>query len=497
MSWSVRVARVLTTMGLVTVGDLVKKSAKDFAGLPNFGPKSLREITTTLTALGLTLAQTESGAQAPLNNFQATLPPATAPEKEAVAAPTHPLTHSPTHSDEVAPRRIDSCAPIATPMPDLLSYKTRSGERWRCERFALLAAEYLKAGETDWGALMMLFHEVASRFPRSWMIVRRLFAISPAVLPVDASPDDYLPMTRGTLMAAMGLTLEQLQAELDALRAVWINARVEAERGPGETAGRREGEMESAEMPLSEDGGTAVLHEFGFDESAFDLPGRAPELNSKERAWFVIRVEQMRKMLVESMTANLTRAILINELTLRRLESEVMGKQVGTAEWRRTADSKRELEQLYLSQLSDLNDIYPWKAQIGGKINFKGCISEMNTAKQQYYANGDTRLVDKIRTAGEIDIDFRQSQQSPEPRYRYGQNLYLIESMDPRNLWDPNFQSQFKYRTLKKVDFLAKNLIDQARLIMGEELVDLLKDEYPDASAPVPPSQAMEGMANE
>lgn len=513
MGWSLRVARVFAAMGLVTIGDLLKKKASDFEGLANFGPKSLREIRTTLTAMGLEL--TEDGGQrtevrsqksedrgqgeeirnqkseirgqgaedraAPLFNQQSPIN-----NQQSPITPTNGTNGSHGTDTKKAGAAMAAIHGEAAPMPEMLMYRTRVGERWRCEKFALLAAEYLKVGETDYVALMTFFHEVACRFPRSWFIVRRLFGVSPVVLPVDASTDDYLPMSRPMIMDAMGLTPEQLTAELDALRAVWINARESSERDSVQALERdAPPTLPRSDAPDASDApdGTATLHEFGFDESAFDLQGRTPELNARERAWFVIRVEHFRKTLMEPMVADLARQILVNELTLRRLEYELMGKMVGTAEWRRSADAKRELERLYLEQLSNLDDIYPWKSSIGGKVTFKGCVSEMFLAKQQYYANGDTRLVDKIRTAAEVDIDFRQSVQSPEPRYRYGQNLYLIEAIDPRNLWDPNFSSQFKYRTLKKVDQIGKMAIDQGRRLLGEELPDLMSEEYPDSGA--------------
>jgi DNA-directed RNA polymerase subunit alpha len=57
--WSARSKKALAALGLATVGDLVRRSEKDFASVKNFGATSLTEVKQKLAALGLSLRTDE------------------------------------------------------------------------------------------------------------------------------------------------------------------------------------------------------------------------------------------------------------------------------------------------------------------------------------------------------------------------------------------------------------------------------------------------------
>lgn len=103
-------------------------------------------------------------------------------------------------------------------------------------------------------------------------------------------------------------------------------------------------------------------------------------------------------------------------------------------------------------------------------------------------ANDDHRLIDGIQSAAEVEVQFRQSEQLPTPRYRLGQTVYLLAAID--GLMDPQWRPLFSEPMLKKLDKVGQRLIDESRQAIEEPLPDLTRDdgagEYPDLPVPQP-----------
>jgi len=243
-------------------------------------------------------------------------------------------------------------------------------------------------------------------------------------------------------------------------------------------------------------GGNDLLEEFDFDEQMFETEAydprtkmhsaRSTQENLRERAWFLGRVEKFRKMLSEPMAASLARECLVNELHLRRLGQEMTKFLPTSPKWQDLLGAKKAIEQAYQEQLEKLNDIFPWESEIGGKISFRGCVSEIVDAYYAYKAKAETALIDKIHTAAEIEILYRMSVQMPEPRYRLGANLYFIEAM--QGLHDPQWKSALKPSLLRKADVAFQQALVTLREQSGERLVDLEKegDEFPEIVSETP-----------
>lgn len=383
--------------------------------------------------------------------------------------------------------------------PKILEYKPlASHETWRVEKFEEFCAEFPDI-RWDWadggvGAAlkMMQFHELGHQHSRPWLICRRLFGIQPMIPSADAHPDDLRASSRREICDGLGLELDELQAELDSLRVMWQH-----EVGKSET---ETPQVETApEKPKTElSFGDEVLKEFGFQERMFLVMvhdpatkldvARSPEETRIERDWFCKRVNEWRKMLSEPVASTLARAALMNDLYLRRFDQDMAVLSPSTRKFEDLYKSKRQLEQQYAEQLAALQEMFPEMA-IAGKVNFRSVVSDLIKCHQEYGSNASKQLPDKIFTATEIEVMLRMSVQCPEPKYRFGLNIALVEAM--HGLYDPNWRPLFKPSVLKKLDAGFKKAVVELREAQNEPLVDLEKgvlpgegDDYPDLKEP-------------
>lgn len=348
--------------------------------------------------------------------------------------------------------------------PALLDYTPLTrGEKWRVERFRELVAEFGLApgrlgGEGPFAATMARFHFVAQDHSRPWLFVRRLFGIAPLIPAADAHPDDLRVHTRVEVCASFGIAPLDLQAELDALRAVWGATEEHEARtsdAPGDAGDEKTGGP-AFEVLALDDG---LLERHGFTEKMFkvmmwDPPTKAEvprddRENRVERDWFCKRVGEMDKMLADSLAGPVAREALLNELYLRRIAAEMTVVSPTTSKYRDLHGLKKQTEDAYNRSLDKLQLMFPELA-VAGKVTFRGVISDLSAGARAYYGYGDRRLVDKVRTAAELEWQLRVSQQMPAPRYRFGLNIAIVEAI--HGLYDPNFRSQFKPSVLRQLD---------------------------------------------
>jgi hypothetical protein len=369
-------------------------------------------------------------------------------------------------------------------LPAIVEYTPlASKERWRVEKFELFAAEF--GIDAPYDRNLTRFHEMISIYSRQWLIARRLFGIGPVLPPEDAQPADYEPLGRDGVCALLGLEPEHLQAELNAILAIWRQ---------GESAVDVESsapEKPNDKLRFEDD----ALREFGFPDSLFVVKywnearkeevARPQEENRQEKLWFAGQVKgEWGKMLSEPMAGTIARKALMNMLYLRRMEFSMASLSPESPKFDKLQKTKDELEDRYQQQLIELQNMFPEMA-IAGRVSFRAVISELVIGYREYKARKDTRLLDKIRTAAEMEVELRQSLQAPEARYRFGQTIYLIEAM--HNLSDPDYRTQLRPTTLKKLDAAYREAVDRVRQVDNEPLPDLERgvmpgegDEYPE-----------------
>lgn len=338
--------------------------------------------------------------------------------------------------------------------------------QWRVERFDLLAAEFLL--DAPWDEQMALFHAVACAHVRRWLIVRRLFGIAPLV---SRSDEDFSLLTREQACEHLSFAPKELQAELDALRAQWSLR----------TAGRRENPAQAgnsaAEAPATHAGGELkfgheILERHGFPETMFTEfdSRRSAEQNRVERDWFAKRASEWDKMLSEPMAESIAREALLNELYLRRLQMEMTVLSPSSKRWQELLAAKNDIEVRREAQLEKLQGMFP-ESSLAGKVSFRAVISELNQAHRDYYASGDRGLMDKMFTHAEIEVLLRQSVQQPQPQYRLGLTVAIVQAMN--NLYDPNYRSRIKPGVFKKLDAGFRHAVNLAREELNEPLLDL------------------------
>jgi len=300
-----------------------------------------------------------------------------------------------------------------------------SGKPWRVERPAELLGEFSLA-EADLPA----FHAVACRqSAAAWRILRRLYGVQPLGFS-DASAVDAEDMRLWSipeLTAALGITRKQLQAELASISGAWKSARARQAPAPAPAA-PVSGAAAAGMLDLRSDAQLLAVH--GLAEAA------PPHL----RGWLMERVTEMRKVLDQPNLQMFGRELILTELALRQLTPGVKGY----------ASDRKELLELYQSQLEQLQALAPWAGAVAGGVKLSGALADLTRAFCEYQSTGDTRLADGIFTATEIRIELRRSEQLPEPRYRPGLVAHLNSARE--GLFDPTWKPPFKNHELARVD---------------------------------------------
>jgi hypothetical protein len=316
-------------------------------------------------------------------------------------------------------------------VPALVEYDC-AGEMWRCNRFDLLAVEIPMRPEH-----LPLFHSVAVSKGRAWLIVRRLFGLQPVVPAANTELDDLRLWGREELRAALDLTRSQLQEELTAIRGTW-QAITKTLPEPEPKAAPKE---HREEFQFADD---ELLARHGFS-IRFE--------RMEEKAWFAGRVKDFEKVLNEKFAAGLARNALMSELRIHQLDDILNNpdkNKTGNEAWRSNLKLRQELDENYQDQIKQIKELCPWAGAIAGKFTFQGVLSDITQAIQLYASRNETRLIDGIFTATEIQVECRRSTQAPEPRYRAGLVLYLNAAR--AGLWDPNWKPAFENSALKRID---------------------------------------------
>lgn len=327
-------------------------------------------------------------------------------------------------------------APVARAMVDqgkLVEYVVE-GQQWLCRRRDLLAAELGK--EISQNELAE-FHLMIRGQERSWLIVRRLFGMMPVIPPQGYPLDDMKVWDRQALQEQLGITRQQLQAELDAVRGAWVglngaNGSEGAELAPPPPP--------TEQLVFTDD---EVLKKYGF---------KVVRGTVEDAAWFAERVRAMVPLLEEKLTSVLARNMLMTELQMHQLDeflSDPEKSKLGTGEYRSNQKQKQELDKTYREQIQQLAKLAPWFSEVTGKHAFRDVLSDITRAIQEYHARGDTKLIDGMFTALEVKVECRRSVQA-SVRYRAG--LVVWVNAAKAGLWDPNWKGNIPNAQLKKLD---------------------------------------------
>ena len=318
---------------------------------------------------------------------------------------------------------------------------------------------------------MVMFHTAMLAKPgKGWTIVKRLYGIMPRFPDPDTDEKDLRMWGIVELRLDMALEPEFLREELEAIRAYWGRfARAEgppAKTGVEDGGSRMDREGKRGELNLRDE--EAMLKAL-YIQVRFG--------SEMEKNWFLGRVADYQKALEDTAARELARAVLMSELQLFRLDAELNDAEkcpVGEGKWKSTLALKRDIEASYNASHGKLQKLCPWIGGIEGKQSFLAVLSEITRAIQEYQAMGGTALIDGIKTGTEVQVECRMSLQSPLPRARAGQLIYLLEARS--GLWNPQWKSQLPEKTLAAMDAAWAETYRRAALEQGIKAPDLMKD---------------------
>jgi hypothetical protein len=364
--------------------------------------------------------------------------------------------------------------------PALVEF-VREGVKWRCARFDLLAAEFEMTP-----ADLPLFVDAAQVTERGWLIARRLFGIQPMVPPLGTPLEDLRPWSRVELQETLGLTRNQLNAELGAVRGAWRAVRPAKETPAPEAPAAKPGSLFSEDDLLEKHG---LVLKFG---------------SSAERTWFCQRVQDYEKVLAEKFATVLARNALLTELRIYQLDSLLNDPEkgkTGDKAWHENLKVRQTLAEQYQKLLDQIKTLCPWAGAIAGKYAFAGAIADITKGIQAYKARGDTALIDGMCTLTEVFVDCRMSVQAAEPAYRADIRVLVAEAK--AHLWDYKWQSQIPLPALRHVQAGWKQAFMAAAEADGKKLPDLSAegpdaehDDLPDVTRLVPAQQSNHEQSN-
>lgn len=318
-------------------------------------------------------------------------------------------------------------------VPSLVEYHY-AGEDWRCEKFDELVAEF----ETVTLEMLERFHQAAMVNGRRWTFVRRLFGMKPIIPPPSTDYEDLRVWSRDELCEKFQLSRPQLKAELDAVRGTWdgfLKASVSQESPRSNVQSPKSGQEPDAkptfELNLADD---PILKEYSF---------RVTFSNGEERDWFIGKVKDFEPVLREKIVSGVAHTACLTALRLHRLNYRLDTfdeKDVGSASYKAAFNFAKEVAEDYNKQVKQILDLCPSASQLAGKMALQPVVSTITQCLIEA-ATGETRLVDGLFTAAEVQVLARMSVQNPTPRYRMG--WVVLMNSAKAGLFDPNWKPPF------------------------------------------------------
>lgn len=354
---------------------------------------------------------------------------------------------------------------------------------WRVDRFDILVSEIPELRREDLKDFHVWVREKMG--PRSWMIVRRLFAFMPKILPVTGNPDDYRIWGKNELAIRLQIDPKQLLSELEAVRLGW-RRRMKIDEDTARPNLPASAPVEERTRKFTETDNDELLIRFSISPNIFVLPTRHKDDNRLEKAWFCKRIREWEPLLTKStMTEQLAKDTLFNELRLRREQDALwaldLENSVGIAARKRREGQKNaiagriaELQKCHASQLEDITIHAPWFNVSEAQISATGAIGQLVQGIQEWEAHGDNKIIDGVFSSPELQVMIRTNRQMPEPRYRWGWVMYVNESK--KWLWDPQAKSTMSEKDLARFDNGFKAGVKLFNETSDDRVVDLESD---------------------
>ena len=360
----------------------------------------------------------------------------------------------------------------ARPAPRCLQYDPDAGGgKWHVERFDALAADVFSmapVAEGHWEREMAGFHAVLVEMPRQWLIARRLYGIWPLTPTGNERADDLRCHSMAEICRELRVDESGLKSELEGIGLIY--QRIALPRSP-----------EGAALASPSDADSSAQAELKLDDGVAEQLGvDLGDMSRAERTWFTAKANSWKPVFDEPMASELGAQALLTMLRMRRLRARLFKTNEAAIEYKSLQDQHDKTEERLQEQIESLTKLCPFVQAAESRGAFRQALSIFVEAHQRYHELGDTKLVDGISTALDIEVELRRSVQVPLPRYRHGQWAARMEAR--LGLWDSKWRSVMEPRHLKALDASFKRLAAEELETAGVKAPDLLdtgpKGEY-------------------
>jgi hypothetical protein len=331
---------------------------------------------------------------------------------------------------------------------------------------------------------------------RAWGMTKRLGGIRPVILPVDVDASKLKAMTVDQVKQVFDIDEETMALTLSELQLAWqhllsaddLPSIAEAIPKPAVPAA----EVSDAVPSLRVQAPNAPIPQ-GFSEEEIALltlatyPTTIFNYHSgqfdkrAEIEWFCERIKEVRKVFEEPMTKALGRNALLNELTLKRINDQLVVINPVDKEFVRLQESKQQIEKTYGDQWKQIEELCPSIMASTTRKQTLSVLADLVRLYRDYKSNPDNVARDGIFTDSEIQILFRRSTQFPEVRYRLGWVLACNDAK--RGIGDPNFKRKMSTSLCKLIDtafaYAANAAADHMKLSKPDLELDGPAGEYP------------------
>ena len=380
---------------------------------------------------------------------------------------------------------------------------TVDGTQWRVELFTQLQ---IKLGLNPYE--LCEFHGAASEFAYQWGIVRALYGIRPTIPPPDTDPDTLRPLSLGEVCGKFDTDRKGIEDALETMGSAWAMhlgkttaptaspPKPPPQSTPTAPADSTPPDPEVVNSGLPSDPRTEeecmqVLANYGFAPESFDLPDRTPAVRLAEVKGLAATLTALRKLFEEPTAAGLARRAIVNEVLLRRMDDQMLRAMPNHPQFQELVEAKRNIEQAYGRQWEQLEALCPWIRAVTTKITLLGCLSDILKGVMEYYARGNSEIIDGLYTDMGVQVEMRASEQVPEPRYRPGWVLACLEAK--QGLFDPKWKRQLPQSLFRILDDGLREahakLVDKGLIKLPNLEGEGPASEYPPLEEPASPCE--------
>lgn len=358
-----------------------------------------------------------------------------------------------------------------------IEYAAPDNVSWRIDCGREMLKDFKIAGPEDYiMSQVVRWHEALSDQSQIWLIVRRLFAVTPMYGVED--PEEMRPWKMDRIAAHMKISVREVEGGFAEAKAFW--SRWQNASGPPV-------EPEAPE-PTIEDMGEAEMDKLLLENGFVGLD------DPHERRYCARRILELESILDDEGQRALGRALIEQEMTLffsvtpalRGLQTIVktLHKGVPTesqeSRMLKLVASRGNLQEQIQATMKALGITEAQLSSMKVKRNFRDCLGTLVSAVQAYEARGDRTLIDGVFTAAEIEMLTEEFTARP---FQYRPDVVMVVPDCIERLFDPAFEpAKIGRRAHRKLLAGFKQGLANARAEEGATISELDPESTEDRS---------------